>query len=122
LGDKKLKFERVKTLVELKNKLQNTQKHVILDFYADWCTSCLEMEKFTFSDEKIQTKLDNTLLLQVDVTKNTRDDVEIMKTFKVFGPPALLVFDAQGNEMKAARVIGYLSPEKFALHLQNNAI
>jgi thiol:disulfide interchange protein DsbD len=122
LGDKKLKFERVKTLVELKNKLQNTQKHVILDFYADWCTSCIEMEKFTFSDEKIQAKLDNTLLLQVDVTKNTRDDIEIMKTFKVFGPPALLVFDAQGNEMKAARVIGYLSPEKFALHLQNNAI
>jgi thiol:disulfide interchange protein DsbD len=122
IADKKLQFERIKTLAELKIKLQNTNKNVILDFYADWCTSCIEMDKFTFSDANVRQKLNNVLLLQIDVTKNTKDDIEIMKMYKIFGPPALLVFDTKGNEISTARVIGYLAPEKFISHLQNNSI
>jgi thioredoxin:protein disulfide reductase len=122
VADKKLQFERIKTLAELKIKLQNTNKNVILDFYADWCTSCIEMDKFTFSDANVRQKLNNVLLLQIDVTKNTKDDIEIMKMYKIFGPPALLVFDTKGNEISTARVIGYLAPEKFISHLQNNSI
>lgn len=122
LQEKKLKFERIHTLTELKNKLQNTNKYVILDFYADWCTSCIEMDRFTFSDQKVIAMLNHALLLQIDVTKNSKEDIEVMKAFKVFGPPALLVFDVKGNEISTARVIGYLSPEKFTAHLQNNSI
>jgi thiol:disulfide interchange protein DsbD len=117
-----LTFERIASLAELQQKLQNSKQVVMLDFYADWCTSCIEMEKFTFSDPDVQKRLANVKLLQIDVTKNSPADQQLMKQFKVFGPPALLSFDSQGNEMTAARVIGYLAPEKFKVHLDGRVL
>ena len=117
-----LTFERIASLAELQQKLQSSKQVVMLDFYADWCTSCIEMEKFTFSDPDVQKRLANVKLLQIDVTKNSPADQQLMKQFKVFGPPALLSFDSQGNEMTAARVIGYLAPEKFKVHLDGRVL
>ena len=115
-------FERISTLADLQQKLQGSKQVVMLDFYADWCTSCIEMEKFTFSDPAVQKRLANVKMLQIDVTKNSPADQQLMKQFKVFGPPALLTFDPQGNEMSSARVIGFLPPEKFKAHLDGRVL
>jgi thioredoxin:protein disulfide reductase len=117
-----LTFERIASLAELQQKLQDSKQVVMLDFYADWCTSCIEMEKFTFSDPDVKKRLANVKLLQIDVTKNSPADQQLMKQFKVFGPPALLAFDPQGNELTTARVIGYLEPEKFKAHLDGRVL
>ena len=74
----------------------------MLDFYADWCVSCKEMEKLTFIDERVQAKLANTLLLQVDVTANDADDKAMLKRFSLFGPPGIILFDAGGAEIRTA--------------------
>jgi thiol:disulfide interchange protein DsbD len=90
----------------------------MLDFYADWCVSCKEMEKFTFVDPKVQAKLANTALLQVDVTANDAADKAMLKRFGLFGPPGIILFDAQGKEIADSRVIGYQNAEKFSTSLE----
>jgi len=86
---------------------------VMLDFYADWCVSCKEMENNTFADTKVQAQLKNTLLLQIDLTANSEDDKAVLQRYELFGPPAILFFDNQGKELKDFRVIGYQNPEQF---------
>jgi thiol:disulfide interchange protein DsbD len=90
---------------------------VLLDFYADWCVSCIEMEKFTFVDPQVRAKMMNSLLLQVDVTANDADDKEMLKHFTLFGPPAIIMFDGQGQEILDARVIGFQNASKFLTSL-----
>ena len=108
-----LPFSRVKSIAELDAAIKNANgKTVMLDFYADWCTSCKEMEKFTFTDEKVKAALANTVLLQADVTENNADDQALLKRFNLFGPPGIIFFDTAGNEIKA-RVIGYKNAEDF---------
>jgi thiol:disulfide interchange protein DsbD len=108
------KFERIKSVAELEARIQQANgRHVMLDFYADWCVSCKEMERFTFADPKVQAKLANALLLQADVTANSADDKALLKKFSLFGPPGIIFFDNSGNEIPAARVVGYQTPEKF---------
>jgi thiol:disulfide interchange protein DsbD len=85
----------------------------MLDFYADWCVSCKEMEALTFSDPKVRAELDRMLLLQVDVTANNQDDKALLKRFSLFGPPGIFFFDPDGREIKGLRVIGYQPPERF---------
>ena len=109
-----LTFQRIKTVEQLDAALANTNgKTVMLDFYADWCVSCIEMEKLTFVDERVQAKLNNTLLLQVDVTANDEADKAMLKRFTLFGPPAIILFDSKGQEIADSRVIGYQAPDKF---------
>lgn len=113
-----LTFTRIKTVEQLDAALANTNgKTVMLDFYADWCVSCIEMEKLTFVDERVQAKLDNTLLLQVDVTANDEADKAMLKRFTLFGPPAIILFDNKGQEIADSRVIGYQAPDKFLTSL-----
>ena len=73
----------------------------MLDFYADWCVSCKEMERFTFSDPEVQAQLDGMLLLQADVTANNDDDKALLKRFSLFGPPGIIFFDAAGARSRA---------------------
>ena len=110
-----LAFERVTTLAALDVRLKNAGKPVMLDFYADWCTSCKEMERNTFSDHQVQAALKGFVLLQADVTANSKDDEELLKHFGLVGPPGILFFDGQGKEREDLRVIGYLAPEQFLL-------
>jgi thiol:disulfide interchange protein DsbD len=86
---------------------------VLLDFYADWCVSCKEMEKLTFTDPRIQAKFTNMVLLQADVTANTADDKALLKRFRLFGPPGIIFFDKQGREIPGGRVIGYQDADRF---------
>jgi len=109
-----MKFVRVNNIADLENHIkQASGKHVMLDFYADWCVSCKEYEKFTFSDPRVKEKLATAVLLQVDVTANTDADKELLKRFSLFGPPGIIFFDKMGGEVKASRVVGYLPPDKF---------
>ena len=89
----------------------------MLDFYADWCVSCKEMEHLTFSDPRVSARLDSLLLLQADVTRNSADDRALLKRFGLFGPPGLLFFDAQGHELVSQRVIGYQDAPRFLASL-----
>jgi thioredoxin:protein disulfide reductase len=108
-----LPFQRVKSVVELDAAIKNANgKTVMLDFYADWCTSCKEMEKLTFSDEKVKIALKNVILLQADVTANNDADQSLLKRFGLFGPPGIIFFDKTGAEIKT-RVIGYKNAEDF---------
>jgi thiol:disulfide interchange protein DsbD len=106
-------WTRVGSLEELQAKLQSPGRIVMLDFYADWCVSCKEMEAFTFSDPKVRAQLDRLLLLQADVTANSEAHRALLKRFSLFGPPGIVFFDAQGREIKGLRVIGYQNPVRF---------
>ena len=88
----------------------------MLDFYADWCISCKEMEKLTFTDPAVKAALTNTVLLQADVTANDDADKSLLKHFGIVGPPAILYFNPQGQELKPYRVVGYMAAEKFSKH------
>lgn len=108
-----LPFTRVKSVADLDTAIQSAKgKTVMLDFYADWCTSCKEMEKYTFSDDKVKNALKDTVLLQADVTENNDNDKALLKRFNLFGPPGIIFFDKAGNEL-AIRVIGYKNADEF---------
>ena len=113
-----VRFQRVRTVEELDRALRDAGRPVVLDFYADWCVSCKEMERFTFADPRVRGRLDSALLLQADVTANSPDDRALLKRFQLFGPPGILFFDARGQPIEAARVIGYQPPERFLQSLQ----
>ena len=91
---------------------------VMLDFYADWCISCKEMEAFTFTDSRVQNLLKDALVIQADVTANDSADQALLKRFDLFGPPGIIFYDANGNEIPAARVVGYMPADKFSAHLE----
>jgi len=118
-----LRFERVKSSAELDARIAKAAgKTVMLDFYADWCVSCKEMDRFTFSDAAVQAQLKDTLLLQADVTANDADDKALLQRFQLFGPPATLFFDKQGKELADHRVTGFQDAKTFLQSLQDAGI
>jgi len=118
-----LQFSRVHSVAELNERIAQAKgKTVMLDFYADWCVSCKEMERFTFSDPAVQAKLKNTVLLQADVTANSEDDKALLKRFGLYGPPGILFFDANGGELGDFRVVGYQDAAQFLQSLQRAGI
>ncbi|MFV8767209.1 protein-disulfide reductase DsbD, partial [Yersinia enterocolitica] len=117
---KHLAFKQVADLPQLQAALAQAKgKPVMLDLYADWCVACKEFEKYTFSDEQVQRQLADTVLLQADVTANSAEHAALLKELNVLGLPTILFFDAQGNEIPAARVTGFINASEFLLHLQN---
>jgi thiol:disulfide interchange protein DsbD len=115
-----LQFVRVRNLAELDARLGEARgKFVMLDYYADWCISCKEMERYTFADAAVKARLKNAILLQADVTANSEDDKALLKRFGLFGPPATLFFDPQGRELAGQRVTGYQDAAKFLQSLRD---
>ncbi len=110
-----IRFERVRSVAELDARVAQAAaagRPVLLDFYADWCVSCKEMEKLTFPDAKVRARLANVVLLQADVTANNADDKALLKRFGLFGPPGIILFGPDGRE-RPVRVIGYQSANRF---------
>ena len=106
-------FTTIRSVADLDNALRTSGRPVMLDFYADWCVSCKEMERFTFVDPAVQAKMAGALLLKADVTANNAQDRELLKRFQLFGPPGTIFFDAQGREIADTRVIGYQNSRRF---------
>ncbi|MCR4303406.1 MAG: protein-disulfide reductase DsbD [Gallionella sp.] len=114
-----VRFSRIKNVAELDQRISQARgQTVMLDFYADWCISCKEMERFTFSDAAVQARLKPVLLLQADVTANNEEDKALLKRFGLYGPPGILFFDAQGKEMEDFRVTGHQDAAQFLATLQ----
>ena len=109
-----LKFTRISSLAELDTQLAEAKgKKVMFDLYADWCVACKEFEKYTFSDAKVQQKLGEIVVLQVDMTRNSAENDAIMQRFQILGLPTILFFDEQGQEISPMRVTGFLDSEQF---------
>jgi thiol:disulfide interchange protein DsbD len=114
-------FERIRSGADLDRKLAQAhaaQRPVMLDFYADWCTSCQEMEKYTFSDPGVQETLAGLVLLQADVTANDATDRELLQRFGLFGPPSILFFGPDGEERRDYRLVGFLDAGDFRTHVE----
>ncbi len=110
-------FERVYSLSEIQMRVANSDKPVLIDLYADWCRSCIEMEHKTFSDPQIARSMRDFQLLRVDMTQNTAQDTEILKHFGLYGPPGIIVLEAKTGREKG-RVVGFESPTQFGQSLQ----
>lgn len=116
-----LQFQRVSDIAALEQTLATAKTNgqlVMLDFYADWCVSCKEMEHNTFTDPSVQQALAGVVLLQADVTRNSAADKALLQRFGLIGPPAILFFGSDGVERKASRLVGYKAPDVFAPHVQ----
>jgi thiol:disulfide interchange protein DsbD len=115
-------FTRISTLAELDAQLQTiaqtTKKPVMLDFWAEWCISCKEMERFTFAQADVAKRLQDFVLLQADVTENNAADRALLARFGLFGPPGIIFFDAQGHEKPEQRVIGFQNAAQFLRQLE----
>lgn len=121
-GRSHVPFAGIKGMDELEQKLAEAKEHgqaIMLDFYADWCISCIEMEETTFADKTVVTALSNTMALQADVTRNDTVDQALLKHFGIIGPPAILFFDENGVELKSFRVVGYSDAGTFSRHLSS---
>jgi thiol:disulfide interchange protein DsbD len=112
-----LAFESIKSVDDLNKRVAAATaagRPVMLDFYADWCTSCKEMERYTFSDKTVQAALSNAVLLHADVTKNDPADQELLQHFGIFGPPTIAFYGPDGEERRNFRVVGYMKADEFA--------
>ena len=107
-------FEKVNSIAELDARLAQADRPVMLDFYADWCVSCKEMERFTFSDATVAERMGRMLLLKADVTANTDEHKALLKRFGLFGPPGIIFFDGRGKELEGRRGVGFMKAEPFA--------
>mgnify|MGYP000873726871 CR=1 FL=1 len=113
----KVKFTYIKSVKELELAVKSSNRPVMLDFYADWCISCKELEFITFADEKVKQRLSAFTLLKLDMTENNDKDKALLKKFNLFGPPALIFWDKEGKEIKSAEVIGYIKAKDFLIHI-----
>ena len=109
----KLPFERVRTLAELEARISAAGRPVLVDYYADWCVACKDMERSTFADDRVRQRLAGWTLLQVDVTANSDDDKALLARFGLFGPPGIVFFDARGVEVPNVRVVGFQNADAF---------
>lgn len=116
--EKGLEFKRIKNSAELDSAIEQAKgKYVMLDFYADWCASCKEYERLTFRDSSVKNRLSQVVLIQADVTQNTKEDLELLKRFRLYGPPGIAFFDKSGKEVTSQKIIGYQEADKFLLAL-----
>nr|WP_233461940.1 protein-disulfide reductase DsbD [Achromobacter mucicolens] len=108
-----VQFTRVRSNAELDAVLAQSTRPVMLDFYADWCVSCREMERFTFTDAGVAQRMAGMVLVQADVTANNADDRALLKRFRLFGPPGIMFFEPGGKEIAEARVVGFQDAKRF---------
>lgn len=120
-----LVFRSIRSVADLDREVQAAAaagKNVMVDFYADWCVSCKEMERYTFIDPIVQQSLTDTVLLRADVTANNSEDQALLKRFGIYGPPTIAFYDTEGRELRQFRVVGYMKAAQFAAVLRQSGI
>ena len=111
--EQNIKFITVKTTKRLFEEINKSNEPVMVDLYADWCVACKELEKYTFSDERVSEKLNKLKLIKFDITETTEEHSKYLQSMMVFGPPALFFFNEDGNEIIDARIVGFMGSEDF---------
>ncbi len=117
----KVEFKKIKSIADLERELALAAaqgKGVMLDFYADWCVSCKEMERYTFSDATVIRELSKGVVLKADVTDNDDIDKALLKKFQILGPPSMIFWDAKGKEQRHLRLVGFLKADEFSAHVR----
>jgi thiol:disulfide interchange protein DsbD len=111
--EKFVEFITVKTTKDLKKEIENSNKPIMIDLYADWCVACKELEKYTFSDPKVSIILNQFKLIKFDITSTSEDHSKYLQSMQIFGPPALFFYDLHGQEITEARVVGFMESTDF---------
>ncbi|RKF35714.1 protein-disulfide reductase DsbD [Paraburkholderia fungorum] len=112
-------FEPVRSVAELDQALESARgQPVMVDFYADWCITCKELERFTFSDPRVLHEFAHWKLLRIDVTGNTAGDGAMLRRYRLFGPPALIFYDRNGHQQVDAQLVGFVNADAFLVHLK----
>src|SRR5690606_30242172 len=118
----KLDFKVIKSIEDLQREVATASANgqpVMFDLYADWCVSCKEMEKYTFSDPQVQAELAGVLLLKADVTANDATDQALLRHFEIFGPPTIAFFGSDGVERRDHRLVGFVNATRFRDHIRS---
>ncbi|MFO7953574.1 protein-disulfide reductase DsbD [Thioalkalivibrio sp.] len=121
-GPTELEFTDVDTLEDVEREVARARENgqpVFLDFFADWCVDCVRLDRTTFQDPRVIQALADVHVLKADVTDNTSEHRDLMREFNLFGPPAMIFYDAEGNELKDFRNVGYLNADRFLAHVEN---
>ena len=120
-AQQQLSFDYVSSVNELEARLAQARANnqpVMINYTADWCATCKELERYTYTDAAVINALSGTLLLKVDVTANNRDDQELLRRYRLIGPPAILFYNAQGEEQAPYRLVGFISAGDFVQHIR----
>ncbi len=108
-----VQFTKIFTTEKLFKQIKDSKKITLVDLYADWCVACKELDKYTFSEKKVSSLLENLNLIKFDITKTSEDNSKFLKDYKLYGPPAMLFFNSDGEEIRQARVVGFIDADNF---------
>ena len=108
-----IQFKIVYESEKLFQEIKKSEKYTMVDLYADWCVACKELEKYTFTDSDVSKILTSLNLIKFDITETSEGSNKFLNDFKIFGPPVIMFFDKNGNELRQSRIVGFVDSEQF---------